>query len=68
MTPKEFYDTVVNMRKYQREYSRSNGRDRTALKFAKHYEQIIDVEIKRIEFLTKEQHNPRLDFSGNSRR
>lgn len=65
MTPKEFYYTVVNMRKYQREYSRSNGRDLMALKFVKHYEQIIDVEIKRVEFLTKEQRNPRFDFDGN---
>lgn len=62
MTPKEFYDTVVNMRKYQREYFRSNGRDRAALHTAKQYEQIIDVEIKRVELMIKEQRCPRLNF------
>lgn len=64
MTPQEFYNIVVNMRKYQLEYSRSNGRNHTALKFAKQYEQIIDAEIKRVELLIKERHNPRLDFDG----
>lgn len=62
MTPKEFYDTVVNMRKWQREYARSNNKDRIALQSARHYEQIIDVEIKRVELLIKEQRSPRLDF------
>lgn len=66
MTPKEFYDNVVNMRKFQREYFRSNGRDRVALQSAKHYEQMIDVEIKRVELMIKEQRSPRLDFDGNN--
>lgn len=66
MTPKEFYDTVVEMRKHQRAYVRSNRRDNIALQSAKHYEQIIDVEIKRVELLLKEQLNPRFEFSDKA--
>lgn len=60
MTPKEFFDTVVKMRNAQREYFKSNKHNRTALSDSKHYERIIDAEIKRVELLTHEQRNPRL--------
>lgn len=66
MTPKEFYDTVVKMREHQRAYFRSNGRDRIALQNSKHYEQIIDAEIKRVDLMLKEQRSPRLNFDGNN--
>lgn len=65
MTPKEFFDTVVEMRKHQRAYTRSNRRDNIALQSARHYEQIIDVEIRRVELLLKEQRSPRFDFSND---
>lgn len=62
MTHREFYDIVVKMRKQQRAYSRSNGNDKSALQYAKHYERIIDEEIKRVELITKEKLSPRLDI------
>lgn len=62
MTPKEFYDTVVVMRKHRLAYSRSSGRDRTALRYAKEAERLIDNEIARVQLLQKERLNPRLDL------
>ncbi|MBD5379567.1 MAG: hypothetical protein HDR74_06735 [Bacteroides sp.] len=62
MKAKEFYNTVVEMRKFQRQYARSNGRDSKARQYARQYEQIIDHEIKRVELVTKEQLAPRLDI------
>lgn len=62
MNHKEFFDTVVKMRQYQRQYFRSKVRDSEALRYAKNYEQIIDTEIKRVEMLLNEKQNPRLNF------
>ena len=62
MTNKEFYDTVVKMRRYQRAFFRSKGLDRDALRTAKSYEQIVDSEIKRVEQITRDQLSPRLNF------
>lgn len=62
MTPKDFYDTVVKMRHYQRAYFRSKGQDKEALRYAKNYEQIIDTEIKRVEIIERENQQPRLNF------
>lgn len=65
MTHKEFYDTVVKMRRYQRDFFRSKGQDREALRAAKSYEQIIDSEIKRVDQITREKLSPRLNFDDN---
>lgn len=65
MTHKEFYDTVVKMRRYQRAFFRSKGQDRDALRAAKSYEQIIDSEIKRVDQITREKLSPRLNFDDN---
>lgn len=62
MSPKEFFLTVEKMREHQRAYFRSKGKDRIALQSAKHYEQMIDTEIKRVNVLLKEELSPRLDF------
>lgn len=62
MNAKEFYDTVVKMRYYQRTYFRSKGQDKEALRYAKNYEQIIDSEIKRVEIIQREKLQPRLNF------
>lgn len=62
MTPKDFYDTVVKMRHYQRAYFRSKGQDKEALRYAKNYEQIIDTEIKRVDQLEREKREPRINF------
>lgn len=62
MDSRQFFDTVVEMRKYQKAYFRSNNRDRSALQAAKDYERKIDEEIKRVQLLLHEQRNPRLNF------
>lgn len=62
MTAKEFYDTVVKMRHFQRAYFRSKGQDKEALRYAKNYEQIIDTEIKRVDLIQREKLQPRLNF------
>ena len=66
MTHKEFYDTVVKMRRYQQAFFRSNVQDRDALRAAKSYEQIVDSEIKRVEQITRDQLSPRLNFDTAS--
>lgn len=63
MGPKEFFINVEKMREHQRAYSRSKGKDRIALQSAKHYEQMIDTEIKRVNLIIKEELSPRLDFN-----
>lgn len=62
MSPKEFYDRVVEMRKWQRQYTRSKGTDKFALGMAAAAEQAIDLEIARVERLEKEKRHPRLDL------
>ena len=49
MTPKEFYDKVVEMREAQKEYFRF--RTSAALSRSKRLEAEIDREIKRVEQL-----------------
>lgn len=60
MSPKEFFDAVRRMRKAQREVEKCNNLFNRRL--AKEAEQIIDLEIKRVEVVTHEISNPRLDL------
>lgn len=62
MTSKEFFDTVVEMRKHQKAYLRSNGRNKDELRYSRDYEAKIDKEIVRVKLIIKENQNPRLDF------
>lgn len=62
MTPKEFFDAVVEMRKHQRAYFRSHGIDKQALRFSKDAEAKVDKEIARVQLLIKEQQQPKLDL------
>ncbi len=62
MNAREFFDNVVLMRKYQREYSRSNGKDKEALRYAKDLEGKIDREIARVQHVLKESISPRLEI------
>lgn len=66
MNHREFYDSVVKMREYQRAFFRSKGQDKEALRYAKDYERIIDTEIKRVEMTLRERQNPRLNFDENN--
>lgn len=64
MTPKEFYDKVVEMRKAQKEYFRT--RFPTALEKSKRIEKEIDAEIKRVQevMAEKERARQRTLFDG----
>lgn len=62
MTAKEFYMNVVKMREYQKEYFRSKGQNKDALRGAKDYERIIDLEIKRVQFLEKQRRQLCINF------
>lgn len=66
MDSRQFFDAVVEMRKYQKKYFRSGNRDRSALQYAKDYERKIDEEIKRVQLLLHEERNPRLNFNLSS--
>lgn len=57
MTPKEFYDKVVEMRKAQKAYFRF--RSSSALSKSKQLEAEIDAEIKRVEQLLTEKEKAR---------
>lgn len=53
MNAKEFYDTVVKMRKAQRDYFRT--RSIHALNESKRIEALVDAEIERVEEVLKRQ-------------
>ena len=46
MKPREFYDTVVQMRKIQKEYFKT--RNSMALRRSKQLEKLVDDEIERV--------------------
>lgn len=50
MNAKEFYDTVVKMRKAQRDYFRTRS-----LNESKQLERLVDAEIKRVEQIQQQQ-------------
>lgn len=53
MTAREFYDTVVKMRKAQRDYFRT--RSQRSLNESKQFEKLVDAEIKRVEQIQQQQ-------------
>ena len=53
MNAKEFYDTVVKMRKAQRECEKLNSTRNRVLK--SEAERIVDAEIKRVEQIQQQQ-------------
>lgn len=53
MNAKEFYDTVVKMRKAQRDYFRT--RSQHSLNESKQFEKLVDAEIKRVEQIQQQQ-------------
>lgn len=53
MNAKEFYDTVVKMRKAQRDYFRT--RSQRSLNESKQLEKLVDAEIKRVEQIQQQQ-------------
>lgn len=53
MNAKEFYNTVVKMRKAQRDYFRT--RSQRSLSESKQLEKLVDAEIKRVEQIQQQQ-------------
>lgn len=62
MTPREFFDAVVEMRRYQIAFERSRGKDDMAKRCSKDLEHRIDHEIARVKLLEREKSSPRLDL------
>lgn len=61
MTPREFFDAVVEMRRLQKLYFDPMMRSREVLKRSKAQERIIDKEISRVnEIMTQ----PKLHFDN----
>lgn len=53
MNAREFYDTVVQLRKAQRDYFRT--RSQRSLNESKQLERLVDAEIKRVEEVLRRQ-------------
>lgn len=53
MNAKEFYDTVVKMRKAQRDYFRT--RSQRSLNESKQFEKLVDAEIERVTKIEQKQ-------------
>ena len=51
------------MRKHQRAFDRSNGRDKQQQRYARELEKRVDLEIARVQLVEKEQLQPRLDLT-----
>lgn len=62
MTAREFFDAVVEMRKFQRICDKTSGRDKYALRCKKEAEIKIDNEIARVDRLVKDRMQARLNF------
>ena len=61
MNAQDFYNTVVQLRVWQRKL-KTYPQDREAASTAKYYERKIDEEIKRVELVTREHRQLRLDL------
>ncbi len=62
MNAREFFDSVVEMRKHQKAYARSYGRDKLEARYARDAEARIDKEITRVKLLLREQMQNKLDL------
>ena len=64
MTPRQFYDTVVEMRRWQKAYyaeKEFNDTKKYALNKSRQYERAVDMEIERVTRLMTE---PQLQFEN----
>ena len=62
MNARKFFNAVVELRKQQRAVERSKGKDRIAISSAKHWADIIDNEIARVQIIERERAQPKLDL------
>lgn len=56
MTPKEFFDKVVEMRRCQKEYLKN----KIDLRISKQIEREVDEEIERVQKILHDKQNPQL--------
>ena len=64
MNPRQFYDTVVEMRRWQKAYyaeKEFNDTKKYALNKSRQYERAVDMEIERVTRLMTE---PQLQFEN----
>lgn len=61
MTPREFFDAVVEMRRLQKLYFDPQTRSREVLRRSKAQERIIDNEISRVQQIMTQ---PRIEFAN----
>lgn len=58
MTPKEFFDKVVEMRRCQKEYFKNKRQ--IDLRISKQIEREVDEEIERVQKILHDKQNPQL--------
>ena len=58
MTPKEFFDKVVEMRRCQKEYLKNKRQ--IDLRISKQIEREVDEEIERVQRIVDDKENPHL--------
>ena len=58
MTPKEFFDKVVEMRRCQKEYLKNKRQ--IDLRISKQIEREVDEEIERVQKILHDKQNPQL--------
>ena len=58
MTPKDFFDKVVEMRRCQKEYLKNKSQTETRI--SKQIEREVDEEIERVQKILHDKQNPQL--------
>lgn len=58
MTPKEFFDKVVEMRRCQKEYFKNKRQ--IDLRISKQIEREVDEEIERVQKILHDKQNPHI--------
>lgn len=75
MTPRQFFDTVVEMRKWQKAYyaeRQFNDAKRYALNKSKQFERAVDIEVERVMHILngekerQQPHQAELQFANNN--
>ena len=62
MTPKDFFDKVVEMRRCQKEYLKNKRQ--IDLRISKQIEREVDEEIERVQKILHDKQNPQLFFAS----
>lgn len=65
MTPKEFFDKVVEMRRCQKEYFKNKRQ--IDLRISKQIEREVDEEIERVQKILHDKQNPEIRKKNTER-